>query len=138
MMPVLGWFTGSSFNEYFVSIKHWIAFVLLAFVGGRMIYSGLIKPESSWSRDPSRGYSLIALSIATSIDALAIGLSLSMLHVDIWYPSVMIGAITALFSLLAIHIGRKVGHFFEDKMEVAGGLILIGIGLKILISHFVA
>ena len=100
-----------------------------------MVYSGMTPEQAAYKRDPSRGFSLILLSIATSIDALAIGLSLAMLDVGIWYPSVIIGLITALLSLLAIRIGKKIGHLLENRMEIIGGLILIGIGFKILISQ---
>jgi len=119
IMPVIGWAVGNSFIIYFTSIAHWIAFILLVFVGGRMVLSGLATTQTGYKQDPSRGYSLILLSLATSIDALAIGLSLAMLNVDIWYPSVIIGLITAVLSLLAIRIGKRVGRIIGNRMAMA-------------------
>ena len=138
MMPVVGWFLGVGFVSYFKSFDHWIAFGLLIFVGGRMILSGLDKSEAPIKKDPSRGMTMVMLSVATSIDALAIGLSLAMLDINIWYPSVMIGVITAGMSLFAIAIGKRLGVLFGKRMEVVGGLILVFIGTRILISQLAA
>lgn len=135
LMPIIGWLIGISFVSYFSHIDHWIAFVLLAFVGGRMVLSGFDSKIEKHSNDPSRGFTLIMLSVATSIDALAIGLSLAMLDVSIWYPSVIIGIITAALSLLSIRIGKKLNASFGKQMEKIGGVILIIIGIHILISH---
>lgn len=136
LMPVFGWLAGVSFAVHFAAFDHWIAFGLLAFVGGRMLRNGLSsKHEESIATDPSRGLTLVLLSIATSIDALAVGLSLSMLKVTIWYPAAIIGIITALLSTLAIMIGRKVGTAFGKRMEVVGGAVLVAIGVKILVEH---
>ncbi len=135
LMPVLGWLMGISFVSHFKAVDHWIAFCLLAFVGIRMIREGMeITPEKQ-KKDPSRGMTMVMLSVATSIDALAIGLSLAMLEVNIWYPSVMIGIITSGMSLLAIKIGTKLGVMFGKRMEVFGGIILLFIGFRILFSH---
>ena len=138
LMPIIGWFLGISFVSYFAHIDHWIAFTLLAFVGGRMILSGMGSSDESYAKDPSRGYTLVILSIATSIDALAIGLSLAMLDVNIWYPSVIIGIITATLSLISIRIGKKLKASFGKHMEKIGGIILISIGVHILITHLSA
>jgi len=135
MMPVAGWFLGVGFVSYFKAFDHWIAFGLLLFVGGRMILSGLDKSEDPIKKDPSRGMTMVMLSVATSIDALAIGLSLAMLDINIWYPSVMIGVITAGMSLCAIAIGKRLGVLFGKRMEIVGGLILVFIGTRILISQ---
>lgn len=132
MMPVIGWFLGAGFVSYLRAVDHWIAFFLLVFVGGRMILSGLDSSRTSIQKDPSRGMTMVMLSIATSIDALAIGLSLAMLEVAIWYPSVMIGLITCGISLLAIFIGKRLDSLLGKPMEVIGGLILIFIGSRIL------
>lgn len=132
MMPVVGWFLGVGFVSYLKAVDHWIAFFLLIFVGGRMILSGLDSSQASMQKDPSRGMTMVMLSIATSIDALAIGLSLAMLEVSIWYPSGMIGLITGAVSLLAIFIGKRLGALFGKRMEIMGGLILIFIGSRIL------
>lgn len=135
LMPVIGWSLGVSFVTYFEAFDHWIAFCLLILVGGRMIYAGLNPNIESYSKDPSRGLTLIMLSVATSIDALAIGLSLAMLNVSIWYPSAIIGIVTALLALLSILIGKKIGPFVGRRMEIFGGIILIIIGLRIIVTH---
>jgi putative Mn2+ efflux pump MntP len=138
LMPVLGWAAGVTFAASFAAFDHWIAFGLLVFVGGRMLREGFSPEEESITSDPSRGLTLVLLSIATSIDALAVGLSLSMLEIGIWQPSVMIGVITALLSTLAILIGRKVSGKAGKRMEMIGGAVLVAIGTKILLSHLLA
>ncbi len=135
LMPVIGWFMGISFVSYFKAVDHWVAFLLLAFVGGRMIFEGLNPKAEEQKKDPSRGMTMVMLSVATSIDALAVGLSLAMLEVDIWYPSIMIGVITTGMSYLAIKIGTRLGVLFGSRMEMIGGMVLITIGLKIFFSH---
>ena len=134
-MPVIGWLMGVSFVSYFSAVDHWIAFGLLSFVGGRMIISGLNPNVESYENDPSRGFTLMMLSVATSIDALAIGLSLAMLDVIIWYPSVIIGVVTASLSFFSIMIGKKIGPLVGKRMEIFGGTILIIIGIRILVTH---
>jgi putative Mn2+ efflux pump MntP len=135
MMPVIGWFLGSRIAPLISTVDHWIAFGLLAFVGGRMIRSGVAPGEESYSRDPSRGLTLVMLATATSIDALAIGLSLAMLRVRIWYPSAVIGVVTGGLSLLGLRLGTRLGARFGKGMQVAGGAVLALIGLRILLSH---
>ncbi len=134
MMPVIGWFIGSRVAGLISRFDHWIAFALLAFVGARMIRSGF-DHLAVCPPDPSRGMTLITLSLATSIDALAIGLSLAMLRVGIWQPSVIIGLVTATLSLIAIQLGKRLGTAIGKRMEIAGGALLILIGLRILLSH---
>lgn len=135
LMPVLGWFLGIGLASHFKIFDHWIAFFLLAFVGIRMIHEGMDKSPGKQKNDPSRGMTMVMLSVATSIDALAIGLSLAMLDVNIWYPSIMIGVITTVMSFFAIKIGVKLGVLFGKKMEIFGGIILIFIGTRILFFH---
>ncbi|CCK81938.1 manganese efflux pump MntP [Desulfobacula toluolica] len=134
-MPVLGWGMGIKFVSHFKTFDHWIAFFLLAVVGIRMIREGMDKSSEIHKNDPSRGMTMVMLSVATSIDALAIGLSLAMLDVDIWYPSVMIGVITAGMSFAAIKIGTKLGVMFGKRMEIFGGIVLLFIGSRVLFSH---
>jgi len=136
IMPVIGWFLGVGFVSYLKPFDHWIAFGLLLFVGSRMVLAGMDASENPLKKDPSRGLTMVMLSIATSIDALAIGLSLAMMDVNIWYPSVMIGIITAGISLVAIGIGKRLGLLFGKRMEIFGGLILIFIGSRILFLEF--
>lgn len=135
MMPVLGWLAGSQFAATIAAFDHWVALALLGFVGGRMIRSGLDASAEAFPCDPSRGRMLITLSIATSIDAFAIGLSLAMLQVDILYPSLVIGVVTATLSLIGLLIGHRLGELVGKRMEIIGGLILIGIGVRIVVSH---
>lgn len=135
LMPVLGWAGGLSIERYIRDFDHWIAFGLLLYVGGRMLRSGLTNGQETYLSDPSRGRTLIMLAVATSIDALAVGLSLAMLRVSIIQPVIVIGVLTAALSWFGLHVGNRLGLRFGKRMEVIGGLILIGIGLRILISH---
>jgi putative Mn2+ efflux pump MntP len=135
LMPVLGWLVGSTIERWIAPFDHWIAFGLLAFVGVRMIRSGLDSEGESHSTDPSRGATLIMLSVATSIDAFAVGLSLAVLNVNIIYPAIVIGLVAAGMSLLGLLLGQRLGEAFGKRMEVVGGLILIAIGVRVLIAH---
>jgi putative Mn2+ efflux pump MntP len=134
MMPVVGWFAGNTIAAHVHAVDHWIAFGLLAFVGVRMIRSAL-DPEPGPQVDPSRGMTLVTLSVATSIDAMAIGFSLAMLRVSIWYPSAVIGVITGALCTLGVRLGGRLGARFGQRMSVVGGVILILIGLRIVVSH---
>ena len=133
MMPVIGWLLGTGFVSYVRAVDHWIAFALLAFVGGRMVREGLADNKECLHRDPSKGVTMVMLSFATSIDALVIGLGLAVMDVTIWYPSALIGIITCAMSVAAICIGKRVGTALGSRMEIVGGIILIGLGLRILI-----
>lgn len=135
LMPILGWFAGMTVVKWINAFDHWVAFGLLAFVGGRMILAGFNHEQEANRNDPSRGWNLVILSVAVSIDALAIGLSLAMVHVDIWYPAVVIGIVTSLISLLGLNLGGRLSARFGKRMEVIGGLVLVLIGVRILISH---
>ncbi|HEY3384697.1 MAG TPA: manganese efflux pump MntP family protein [Vicinamibacterales bacterium] len=134
LMPVCGWMLGSRVAPYIGSVDHWIACGLLVVVGGRMIREAL-GGEDVDPRDPSRGMRLMVLSVATSIDALAIGLTLAMLGSGIWYASLIIGCVTAGLSLLGILVGSRLGRAFGRRMEIAGGVTLIVIGLRIMAQH---
>jgi len=141
VMPFLGWLAGQSFAVYIMAWDHWVAFALLMCVGGKAIYAALRMedPENPIKRgDPTRGMSLVIFSVATSIDALAVGLSFAMLEVTIWYPCIVIGIVAAAFTLVGMLLGGKLGIRFGKRIEVLGGLILVGIGLKILIQHLTA
>lgn len=133
-MPILGWLIGSSLRIYISTVDHWIAFGLLSFVGLRMIYES-IKGEYQVV-NPFDNKTLLLLSISTSIDALAVGVSFSFLDVSIFFPVLIIGIITFLLSSIGILMGNGLRHFFKDKkVEILGGLILVGIGIKILLEH---
>jgi putative Mn2+ efflux pump MntP len=135
LMPVLGWFAGATIVHYIAAYDHWVAFGLLAFVGGRMVWSGFHPEEEKIKNDPSRGWTLVLLSIAVSIDALAVGLSLGIIGVTIWVPSVVIGVITGLVSWLGLRLGNKMGATFGKRMEIVGGVVLILLGIRILLAQ---
>ncbi|MDZ7318698.1 MAG: manganese efflux pump MntP family protein, partial [candidate division KSB1 bacterium] len=138
LMPVIGWTVGTTVYKMVEKIDHWLAFLLLSFIGLRMIISAL-KAEDGKPRtnDPTKGGTLIMLSIATSLDALAVGLSISLLKISIWKPALIIGLIAFSFTAIGIQLGRIVGMNFKlDKYaEIIGGLVLIGIGVRILVEH---
>ncbi len=138
MMPVVGWCLGFSVAHIISSLDHWIAFGLLVIVGGRMIWAGIKEDVPAYETNPSRGLTLVMLSVATSIDALAVGLSLAMLGISIWYPSVVIGVVTGAISLAGVPLGAKLGSLMGKRVGIAGGLILIFIGFRILITHLLA
>lgn len=133
-MPVIGWFLGTSVQYYIESIDHWVAFVLLAYIGIKMIHESF-KKEDSKKENPSKGKNLVILSLATSIDALAVGFTFALLSVNIWYASATIGIITAALCAGGVWVGSRLGMRLGKIMEVVGGIILIVIGTKILIEH---
>ena len=135
MMTVLGWLAGSTVAHFIAQVDHWVALALLAYVGVSMIRSGLAKGSDAYLRDPSRGRTMVMLSVATSLDAMAIGLSIAMLKVEVWYPSVVIGLVTFALSITGLLLGNRLGARFGKRMEVFGGAILIVIGLRILLTH---
>jgi len=135
LMPVIGWYLGSTIEPLVAGVDHWIAFLLLAVIGLRMIKAAFSNEEVKQKSDPSRGMSLIMLSIATSIDALAVGFSLALLNYDIWFPSIMIGFITAALSLAGLFAGNRLGKKFGKIVEICGGIILILIGINIVFNH---
>jgi putative Mn2+ efflux pump MntP len=138
MMPVLGWLAGQSARQYIESWDHWAAFGLLAFVGGKAIYEALCEQEDELNpSDPTRGMSLVLFSVATSIDALAVGLSLSLVGVNILFPALVIGIVTAAITCTGMLLGSRIGERLGSRLEIFGGLVLIGIGVKILLSHLV-
>lgn len=136
LMPWVGWKVGNLASELIRSVDHWLAFTILCFIGGKMIYeSRKLEKEIEKTINPLNIYVLFTLAIATSIDALAVGVTFSFLNVSIVEPVIVIGVVTFFFSLAGTYIGEFFGHMFEDKIELVGGLILIGIGTKILIEH---
>lgn len=140
-MPVFGWWVGSAIARYIDAWDHWVAFGLLVFVGGKALYEAVAHRDEGASissappKDPTRGWNLVLLSVATSIDALAVGLSFAMLNITIWYPCAIIGIVTAGITAVGMLLGSRVGARFGHWVEVFGGVILIGIGLKILFEH---
>ncbi len=137
-MPIVGWAAGRTVATYIAHYDHWLAFGLLACVGGKMIIDALKDGAEVSRKDPTRGVTLVMLSVATSIDALAVGLSLAFLNVNILYPSVVIGVVAALMTTVGMIFGDLLSRFAGRKVGIAGGLILIGIGIKILAEHLLA
>ncbi len=136
MMPIIGYFAGAWLEQWIENYDHWVAFAMLAFIGVKMISESLQPEEEGCEpRDPSRGGRLVLLAIATSIDALAVGLSIGVLRKPIFFPSIIIGVICAAFSIIGIAIGNRVSSFVGKRAESVGGVLLIAIGVKILIEH---
>ena len=134
-MLLAGALAGLSLKKYMASYDHWIAFGLLSGVGGKMIYESFKITSARKSFDPSNVFVLLVLSVATSIDALVVGVTLSLLVASIAIAVIIIGLITFGLSYVGVWMGARLGHFFEDKIKAIGGLVLIGFGIKILIGH---
>ena len=137
LMPWLGWFIGSRFQKYIEQFDHWIAFGLLAFIGGQMIYESLKeKEEVETEGDQLDIGQLFLMAIATSIDALAIGVTFALLPgVNIWTSILLIGCTTFMISFAGVGIGFQFGNKYEKKAQIVGGVILIVLGIKILLEH---
>lgn len=134
LMPIAGWMLGIQVARFVAAFAGWLAFAMLAFVGGHMIAAGLYPGNQVRRVDPSKGMTLVVLSVATSLDALAIGFGLAMLHVSIWYPAVVIGIVTGTLSLIGVRLGARLGKGIGRPMEIVGGLLLVAIGVKILLK----
>lgn len=137
LMPLIGWAVASVFEKYITAFDHWIAFGLLAILGGKMIFDSFKKePESEEEQVLRLGLkTLLLMALATSIDALAVGVTFAFLQVNIWIAISLIGATTFCFSVVGVLIGTKIGDKFKNKAEFVGGLILVLLGLKILLEH---
>jgi putative Mn2+ efflux pump MntP len=135
IMPILGWLAGLSIERYVHTFDHWIVCGLLVWVAVHMIRSARADEENVVRQDPSRGMMLVILSVATSLDALAIGLSLALLRVSIWYPSVIIGVVTGAMSFVGIFLGQRFSRKFGKRAAEMGGVLLILIGVRILLAH---
>ena len=137
LMPLLGYFLGVSFEDFVSNVDHWIAFILLGIIGGNMIKESFEKESCDIEADFSVK-AMFPLAIATSIDALAIGVSMAFLRVNIWAAILLIGVTTGLFSFVGVYIGKFFGCRYKSKAEFVGGFILLAMGLKILLEHTVA
>ena len=138
LMPVIGWYAGSSMRPWIESWDHWLAFFLLLVVGGRMILESLRSADGGNApNDPTRGWSLVVLSVATSIDALAVGLTFAALGVGVWIPAAIIGVTAGVMTLIGTFGGRALGLRFGKRMAVVGGVVLIAIGTWIVIEHVI-
>lgn len=132
-MTLLGWLLGVSFSSYITAFDHWIAFVLLGFLGGKMIYESFEEEETTISSFSTK--TLITLGVATSIDALAVGVSMAFLKTSIYFPAFIIGFVTFSLSLIGVISGYRFGKIKGVNVELLGGVILIAIGIKILVEH---
>jgi putative Mn2+ efflux pump MntP len=135
IMPVIGWLLGTTIQPLIRAYTDWIAFILLVSVGIHMIYTSA-QSETNRSNDPSRGWTMVLLSVAVSVDALVVGISLGVLGIFVWYPAILIGVVTGVLSLIGLRVGRILGRKFGKPVEIIGGLVLIGIGVRILFLHF--
>ncbi|MFT5727051.1 MAG: putative Mn2+ efflux pump MntP [Desulforhopalus sp.] len=138
LMPIIGWWLGSSIQNYVAAYAHWVAFIMLALVGSNMLKEAIQadkdKDETAPQKDSTKGMTMVILSVATSIDALAVGLSMSMLQVSIAYPAMIIGIVAGLFTIVGLHLGKRVARltWLSTWAEILGGLVLWIIGLNIL------
>jgi putative Mn2+ efflux pump MntP len=138
MMPIIGWGAGLTVQELISSFDHWVAFGLLVLIGGRMVVGAIYDDrEHVKGAEPTKGWSLVILSVATSIDALAVGLSLAMLRISVWIPALVIGLVAGMFTAGGIHIGGYVGRRLRVARYAAliGGIVLLAIGVRILHEH---
>ncbi|MFZ2538940.1 MAG: manganese efflux pump MntP family protein, partial [Oscillospiraceae bacterium] len=134
LMPLMGYYAGSVFSNQISNIDHWIALILLSIIGGKMIYDGL-HHDSSCPLRPLTLKLLLVQGIATSIDALAVGVSFAAMNVNIFFAVSIIAVSTFVLSIIAVWLGKKIGDKLNSKAEIFGGTILILIGLKIFIEH---
>ncbi len=136
IMPIIGWSLGIGFQDLIRSVDHWVAFGLLSVIGGKMIYEAISEQdEDEKAFNPTDNKTLLTLAIATSIDALAVGLSFALLDTDILPSSALIAITTFVLSFIFVFIGHRLGDFFKAQVDILGGLVLIGIGIKIVLEH---
>ena len=134
IMPVIGYFLGSTFESFITNFDHWVAFILLAIIGGNMIKESFSKESENISSDV--GFkTMIILAIATSIDALAVGITFAFFKVNLILAITLIGIITFVLSVIGTKVGNRFGDKYENKAEFVGGVILILLGIKILLEH---
>ncbi len=134
-MTSVGWLAGETVVGYVQGFDHWIAFILLAYVGAKLIKAGLSKDGEAFEQDPSTGRTLVILSFATSIDAFAVGLSISLLNIPVLLSVVMIGLVALLLSTVGLFAGVRLGELFGRRVEIVGGLILLVIGARVVLTH---
>lgn len=135
LMPIFGWLAGKEVEVLISAYDHWVAFVLLALVGGKMLFEAWKGESELGHSDPTRGLLLVTLSLATSIDALAVGLSMAFMQVSVWGPAVVIGIVAGGLSAIGVTFGSRLGTRVGRWAEVCGGCILIFIGVKIVVDH---
>lgn len=135
VMPLAGAAAGAGIRGFIAAFDHWVIFAILAFIGGKMIYESIILRKEGEKIDPLHPKTLLFLSVATSIDAFAVGISVSLLAGNIFLIAAIIGSVTFAICFIGVFTGDLAGHFFEEKIEAAGGIMLILIGVKILVEH---
>lgn len=135
LMPLIGWLAGQTIRQYIQPFDQWVASVLLGLIGGKMIVDSLSGMETGSDGETSGGLKLVMLAVATSIDALAIGITIAVLGVDIWTPAAVIGIVTAVLCGIGVQVGHRIGMYVGRKAEIVGGLVLVGLGTKILLDH---
>jgi manganese efflux pump family protein len=133
MMPIVGWLAGEQLAAHLGGSAPWLAFALLSYVGGKMLWEARREKNAESSKDPTRGLTLLTLSLATSLDALAVGMSMALLGESVWIPSVVIGVVTAALTAVGLALGSRIGSRWARWAEAAGGAVLILIGLKVLL-----
>ena len=138
IMPLIGWFSGVKLQRFIAEFDHWVVFGLLLVIGSKVIYEAFKIEDVENRPDPMNVPVLFSLSMATSIDAFAAGVSFALLKIGVIEPIIIIGVITFIMSFIGVWIGDRGTHFFEKKMEVAAGVVLIAIGVKVLISHLIS
>lgn len=138
-MPLIGWLLGTGVSTYIEAVDHWIAFALLVLIGGKMVWEALKKARGTGDQDEApaelTARRLTVLAVATSIDALAVGVSMAFMAVNIISAAIIIGVVAFLLSIVGGLLGRRLGGLFQQRAELVGGLVLIGIGVKILCEH---
>ena len=137
-MAFLGWLGGRTVEPIIADIDHWVAFGMLAYVGGHMLHAAWRNDQEEYREDPSRGMMLVMMSVGTSIDALAVGLSLALAGSQIFWPSLLIGLVGAVMTYAGLKLGCKLGLWFGRPVEFIGGLVLIAIGARVLYAHLAA
>jgi putative Mn2+ efflux pump MntP len=134
-MTLLGWLGGRTVEPIIAGIDHWVAFGLLAYVGGRMLHAAWRGDAEQLREDPSRGMMLVLMSVGTSIDALAVGLSLALAGSPVLWPSLIIGVVAAVMTYIGLKLGSKLGVIFGQPVQLIGGLVLLAIGARVLVTH---
>jgi len=134
-MPLIGWIIGSSFKSIIEDYDHWVAFTLLLVIGAKLIYDAIKGTSEDNKSNPTKNMMLAGMAIATSIDAMILGIGFGLIEINIWLAMIIIGATTFIFSTIGVFLGEKLGNKINKGIEIFGGIVLIGIGLKILLEH---
>jgi putative Mn2+ efflux pump MntP len=137
VMPIIGWLAGLTIVNFIAGYDHWIAFALLAYIGSKMIWEAFQEENDEEKVDKTMGMPLLLLSIATSVDALAVGFSFSLLKTPIILPAIIIGVVCFAMTVIGMFFGKGLAKLFGKKVEIFGGVVLIAIGVKILIDHLI-